>query len=71
MSDKLEILLYIYVWYWYYLCFLFIEPEDDEEFKAYLSEFLISENGQHFLNDIKFSGIPAGNYQILVWFSVL
>lgn len=41
------------------------EPEDEDDYKGYLSEFLIfTRNGQEYLKDLKFNTFPFGDYNI-------
>jgi len=52
-------------------CFGFTGPESEEEFKSYLTEYLLlSKSGQGFIKDIKFSSFPFGNYNITVSFGL-
>ncbi|PNF38055.1 hypothetical protein B7P43_G02357 [Cryptotermes secundus] len=40
-------------------------PSDEDELKSYISEFLLmSQNGQNYIKDIKFSTFPFGDYNI-------
>jgi hypothetical protein len=42
-------------------------PSDEDEMKSYISEFLLmSQNGQNYIKDIKFSTFPFGDYNITV-----
>jgi hypothetical protein len=42
-------------------------PSEEDEMKAYISEFLLmSQNGQKYIKDIKFSAFPFGDYNITV-----
>lgn len=43
------------------------EVESEDEYKGYLSEYLIfSKDGQEYLKDLKFSSFPFGDYNITV-----
>ncbi|XP_021925965.1 Niemann-Pick C1 protein-like isoform X2 [Zootermopsis nevadensis] len=40
-------------------------PSDEDEMKSYISEFLLmSQNGQKYIKDVKFSAFPFGDYNI-------
>jgi hypothetical protein len=44
-------------------------PTDDDETLSYISDFLLlSQNGQNYIKDIKFSAFPFGDYNITVMF---
>jgi hypothetical protein len=42
-------------------------PNDEDEMKSFISEFLLmSQSGQNYIKDIKFSAFPFGDYNITV-----
>jgi hypothetical protein len=44
-------------------------PINEDETMSYISEFLLmSQNGQNYIKDIKFSAFPFGDYNITVIF---
>lgn len=44
-------------------------PSNEDETMSYISEFLLmSQNGQNYIKDIKFSAFPFGDYNITVIF---
>ncbi|KAF4533134.1 hypothetical protein B566_EDAN007945 [Ephemera danica] len=39
-------------------------PDSEEEFRGYLTEYLLTKEGLSFMKDIKFSRVPFGDYKI-------